>query len=74
MKIKKGDNVIVTTGKDKGKKGKVVRALPKEEKVVVIVSFLAMLELVRQGMLNAVQETDSEEIIIEMEKVKIQND
>ena len=35
MKIKKGDNVIVLAGKDKGKKGKIVRALPKKNKVVV---------------------------------------
>ncbi len=35
MKIKKGDNVIILAGKDKGKKGKIVRALPKEDKVVV---------------------------------------
>ena len=35
MKIKKGDNEIILTGKDKGKKGKVVRALPKENKVVL---------------------------------------
>lgn len=35
MKIKKGDNVIVLTGADKGKKGKVMRALPSENKVVV---------------------------------------
>jgi large subunit ribosomal protein L24 len=35
MKIKKGDNVIIITGKDKGKKGAVVRSLPKEDKVVV---------------------------------------
>jgi large subunit ribosomal protein L24 len=35
MKIKKGDNVMVITGKDKGKKGAVVRALPKEDKVIV---------------------------------------
>lgn len=35
MKIKKGDNVIVLTGKDKGKKGKIVRAIPKENKVVI---------------------------------------
>jgi large subunit ribosomal protein L24 len=35
MKIKKGDNVIIIAGKDKGKKGKVIRALPKENKVVV---------------------------------------
>jgi large subunit ribosomal protein L24 len=35
MKIKKGDNVMVITGKDKGKKGAVVKALPKEDKVIV---------------------------------------
>ena len=35
MKIKKGDKVIVLAGKDKGKKGQVVRALPKENKVIV---------------------------------------
>ncbi len=35
MKIKKGDPVIVITGKDKGKKGTVARALPKEGKVVI---------------------------------------
>ena len=35
MKVKKGDNVIVIAGKDKGKKGKVVKSLPKDERVVV---------------------------------------
>ncbi len=35
MKIKKGDTVIVLSGKDKGKKGKVLEAFPGEEKVVV---------------------------------------
>lgn len=35
MKIKKNDNVIVLTGKDKGKKAKVLKALPKLNKVVV---------------------------------------
>lgn len=35
MKIKKGDSVIVITGKDKGKSGKVLRALPRESRVVV---------------------------------------
>ena len=35
MKIKKGDNVILITGKDKGKKGKIVRVLVKENKVIV---------------------------------------
>ena len=35
MKIKKGDNVIVIAGSNKGKSGKVVKAMPKENKVVV---------------------------------------
>jgi large subunit ribosomal protein L24 len=35
MKIKKGDNVIVIAGSNKGKKGKVMRAIPSENKVVV---------------------------------------
>lgn len=35
MKIKKGDNIIVTAGKDRGKSGTVVRALPKLSKVLV---------------------------------------
>ena len=35
MKIKKGDNVVVIAGKDKGKSGKVIIALPREDKVVV---------------------------------------
>lgn len=35
MKIKKGDSVIVISGKDKGKTGKVVRALPSLHRVIV---------------------------------------
>jgi len=35
MKIKKGDNVIIITGKDKGKKGKIVKVLVSQNKVVV---------------------------------------
>ena len=35
MHVKKGDLVVVTTGADKGKKGKVLEAMPKENKVVV---------------------------------------
>ncbi|MFT4955610.1 MAG: large subunit ribosomal protein L24 [Brevundimonas sp.] len=34
-KIKKGDNVIVLTGKDKGRTGQVVKVLPSENRVVV---------------------------------------
>ena len=35
MKIKKGDRVRVLTGKDRGKEGDVMRALPTEGKVIV---------------------------------------
>jgi len=35
MSIRKGDTVLVISGKDAGKKGKVLRALPAEERVVV---------------------------------------
>lgn len=35
MRIKKDDMVIVITGKDKGKAGKVLKAMPKENKVIV---------------------------------------
>lgn len=35
MKLKKGDNVIVIAGKDKGKKGKILEALPRVNRVVV---------------------------------------
>ncbi len=33
--IKKGDRVIVTTGRDKGKKSEVLRVYPKEERALV---------------------------------------
>lgn len=35
MQIKKGDTVVVISGKDKGKTGTVLRAIPKKNKVVV---------------------------------------
>ena len=35
MKIKKGDKVIVMTGKDKGKSGSVVKAFPKDDQVLI---------------------------------------
>jgi len=35
MKIKKGDTVLITTGKDKGKEGIVSRAIPQVSKVIV---------------------------------------
>ena len=35
MKIKKDDMVVVISGKDKGTAGKVLKAMPKENKVIV---------------------------------------
>jgi large subunit ribosomal protein L24 len=35
MKIKKGDRVVVLSGKDKGKHGEVTKSMPKEGKVIV---------------------------------------
>jgi len=34
-KIKKGDRVVVTTGRDKGKQGEVIAVMPKENRAVV---------------------------------------
>ena len=34
-KIKKGDSVVVLTGRDKGRSGEVLRVIPKEERAVV---------------------------------------
>lgn len=35
MKVKKNDNVLILTGKDSGKTGKVLRSIPSENKIVV---------------------------------------
>jgi len=35
MKVKKGDTVLVIAGKDKGSRGKVLAAMPREDKVLV---------------------------------------
>ena len=35
MHVKKGDTVVVITGKDKGKKGKVLQVFPKKSRVIV---------------------------------------
>jgi len=41
------------------------KAKTKEEKVVVIVGFLAMLEMIREGIIDAIQEMDGGDILIE---------
>lgn len=35
MRIRKGDTVVIIAGKDKGKKGKVLQVLPKQNRVIV---------------------------------------
>lgn len=35
LHVKKGDKIIILSGKDKGKSGKIIQALPKKSKVVV---------------------------------------
>jgi len=35
MKIKKGDNIIVISGKDKGKTGKISRSFPRKYMVII---------------------------------------
>ena len=34
-KIRKGDTVVVLSGKDKGRTGEVIRSMPKDQKVIV---------------------------------------
>jgi large subunit ribosomal protein L24 len=35
LNVKKGDTVVVLSGKDKGKQGKIIQAMPKKAQVVV---------------------------------------
>ncbi|MEZ5933938.1 MAG: 50S ribosomal protein L24 [Alphaproteobacteria bacterium] len=35
LKIKKGDQVVVMAGRDKGKRGEVLRVIPKEDRLIV---------------------------------------
>ena len=35
MKLKKGDQVKIITGKDKGKSGKILKVLPQQQKILV---------------------------------------
>ncbi|OGL96098.1 50S ribosomal protein L24 [Candidatus Uhrbacteria bacterium RIFOXYB12_FULL_58_10] len=49
MKIKTGDNVRITAGKDKGKEGKVLQVFPKLERIVVENINLMTKHLKRRG-------------------------
>ncbi len=35
LKVKKGDKVVVLTGRDKGRTGEIVKAMPRENRVIV---------------------------------------
>ena len=35
LRIRKGDRVVVTTGRDRGREGEVLRVLPKEDRLIV---------------------------------------
>lgn len=35
MRLKKNDNVLIISGKDRGRKGKIMKVLPKDGKIVV---------------------------------------
>ena len=45
----------------------------REEKIVMIIGFLAMLELVRQGIIDVMQENDRGDIFIEKRKITIED-
>ena len=51
MRIKTGDMVVVISGKDRGKKGKVTQVFPKEERLVVdgVNKMVKHLRAVRRG-------------------------
>ncbi|MDP1760235.1 MAG: segregation/condensation protein A [Candidatus Woesebacteria bacterium] len=51
--------------------GRQAKPMTKEERIVVIIGFLAMLELVRQGILSVIQENNFEDIIIEQSGARI---
>jgi large subunit ribosomal protein L24 len=49
MKFKKNDQVLVTAGKDKGKKGKILKVFPKAEEVLVEGVNLFVKHIKKQG-------------------------
>jgi segregation and condensation protein A len=49
------------------------KADTKEERIVVIVGFLAMLELARQGMVNVLQDNNFDDITIEKQEIILEN-
>ena len=67
MRLKTGDNVVIITGKDKGKQGKIVASKPTENKVIV-----EGLNMVKKHVRQSEQNPDGG--VIEMEApIKVSN-
>ena len=45
MRIRKGDRVTVLQGKDRGKTGEVMRAMPRDKKVIVGTRFWSLVSI-----------------------------
>ena len=54
LKIKKGDNVVVLTGRDKGKRGEVVEVVPKEGRAFVYHPEVAREDASRSALKNVI--------------------
>ncbi len=74
MKLKVNDQVIVLRGKDKGKTGKIIRVLPKEDKVVVEGLNLYVKHIKPLPLMNREGERTVQERPLHAGKVAILND
>ncbi len=52
MKLKKGDKVIVISGKDKGKEGEIITVLPKQNKIMIAGVNIAKRHIAARGKAN----------------------
>ena len=52
MKLKKGDKVVVISGKDKGKEGDISEVLPKQNKVMIVGVNISKRHLAARGNAN----------------------
>ena len=54
IKLKKGDDVIVLAGKDKGKKGKIIKMFPKKIKQLCLI-LIKLKKIKNQIIINLVE-------------------
>lgn len=62
MKIKKGDNVTIITGKDRGKSGKVLRVIPDKNRVFVEGINLVKRHKKEQGIIEEIRSIDASNV------------